>query len=89
MAAQCLLPVGFADARASGEWQRARRRERRVAEKGLAARRDMDGLLDALDEAAGPRSPEIPHEREASASPRGGKFLAALKTVHRQREGES
>ena len=88
-AAQCLLPVGFADARASGEWQRARKRERRAAEKGLAARRDMDGLLAALDEAAGARSPEIPHGREESASPPGGKFLAALKTVHRQREGES
>ena len=85
-AAQCLLPVGFADARASGEWQRARRRERRAAEKGLAARRDMDGLLAALGDAAGARSPETPHEREASASPPSGKFLAALRHHYQRAE---
>ena len=43
-AAGCLMPVGFADTAAAKEWEAARRRERRAAEAGLDAKRDMDEL---------------------------------------------
>ena len=46
--ADCLMPVGFADGAKAGEYQRARRQQRKSTEKALAARRDMDGLLDML-----------------------------------------
>ncbi|MYK59880.1 MAG: hypothetical protein F4027_15255 [Rhodospirillaceae bacterium] len=46
--APCLAPVGFADTKAAGEWERARRKARRSAEQTLKAARDMDALTDAM-----------------------------------------
>ncbi len=52
--AQCLMPVGFSDAGAAGEYERARRQHRRATEMGLKAVTDMDALVQALDDADRP-----------------------------------
>ena len=46
-AADCVLPEGFSDAAAAGPWEKARKRIRRAAEMGLAARRDEDAVRQA------------------------------------------
>ena len=43
-AATCIAPSGFGDAAAAKYWEAARRRQRRSAEQGLDAQRDMDEL---------------------------------------------
>lgn len=56
--AECLMPVGFSDTREARDYERLRKRKRKAAERGLAAKRDMDELLHGLDAAAGPPEPE-------------------------------
>ena len=56
--APCLHPVGFDDATHPRGFERARRHMARSAEKGLAARRDMDAYLALLD--AAPVAEETP-----------------------------
>ena len=53
--AKCLMPVGFADTTAAGEYERARRKHRRAVEQKLKAVSDMDSLMEALDDADKPR----------------------------------
>lgn len=57
-AAGCLMPAGFADTAAAKEWEAARRRKRRAAESGLAARRDMDELQQAMTSLPSPGAAE-------------------------------
>ena len=61
-AAPCLNKTGFNDGAHPPGYERARRQERRAAEKGLAARQDMDAYLAMLD--AAPVAEDI--KRDAS-----------------------
>ncbi len=54
--AACLLPAGIGDTAAAGHVNRARRQIDRATRQAVAARRDMDALLDGLAE-AGPPAP--------------------------------
>ncbi len=57
--AACLLPVGFADHADVGRHERARRQMDRANRKAVAARRDMDALLDGLAAAGPPQPPPV------------------------------
>lgn len=50
-AAAIIAPVGFRDSEAAAQYERRRRNLRRAAEQGLAARRDMNMLLEELEAA--------------------------------------
>ena len=64
VAADCVMPAGFADAAAAKKWEASRRRERRAAEQGLRARRDMDELQRTM---ASLPAPETKPEPEPAA----------------------
>lgn len=101
-AAGCLMPVGFADAPAAKTWEASRRRERRAAEAGLKARRDMDELQRTMASLPPPETTPEPEpaavrlvtgadvpEVPAAGRPAGGRrgpLMAALKTVHQLEE---
>lgn len=50
-AAELIAPVGFRDSDAAALYERRRKAMRRAAEQGVAARRDMNELLEELDAA--------------------------------------
>ncbi len=93
--AGCLHSVGFGDTAGPRYWERARKGKRRAAEKGLAARRDMDALRDALHDLPRPEEPVEPEPAATrlvvggdlpdlpGSSPRKrGATIVALKKLH-------
>ncbi len=58
--AECVLPVGFADAGTARRHEAARRDLRRAAERGLRARRDLEELARAHRDLPSPPAPNDP-----------------------------
>ena len=58
--APCLMPVGFSDTAAAKEYEAARKRRRKAAERELDAQRDMDALVDAMRNLPPAEEPEDP-----------------------------
>ena len=86
--AGCLAKVAFNDSEAAGEYERTRKRVRRTARDGLAARRDMDALTTALEVAALNREAPAPEVEPAAVRLVTGRQLPEAPPARRAAGGD-